>query len=280
MCHVKALTLIHNCACSPDLSLSYFQCDHHHAPFKSEKQNKFQQKKKNSHLLVSLFLCLCQEQGAWRGEQTPHTSDTLTLMTLSENTHKSLAPPTETEDMLTSPNVMTSGEGVGGALEKLVGVLEMYSTPSQQTHLDETPYVLQSLGSTSTSEHRTHTPSDVVDHSLDSRSTHDTHTPITVKPHLEKTEPLAASTSLVSTDADSDSHPTDSNFTQTLCSSTHFILLISSSVCCILSAHFSNSPQGEIKYLFFSQLKFLIQCNSCSLKCQGLDSVTGIYLCN
>ncbi|XP_067242791.1 nesprin-2 isoform X14 [Chanodichthys erythropterus] len=141
------------------------------------------------------------EQGAWRGEQTPHTSDTLTLMTLSENTHKSLAPPTETEDMLTSPNVMTSGEGVGGALGKLVGVLETYSTPSQQTHLDETPYVLQSLGSTNTPEHRTHTPSDVVDHSLDSRSTHDTHTPITVKPHLEKTEPLAASTSLATGEA-------------------------------------------------------------------------------
>lgn len=222
MCHVKALTLIHTCACSPDLSLSYFQCDHRHAPFKSEKKNKFQQK--NSYLLVSLFLCLCQEQGAWRGEQTPHTSDTLTLMTLSENTHtnpESKAPPKETEDMLTSPNVMISGEGVGGVLEKLVGVLEMHSTPSQQTHLDETPYVLQSLGSTNTPEHHTHTPSDVVDHSLDSRSTYDTHTLITVKPHLEKTEPLAASTSLVSTDADNDSHPTDSNFTQTLCSSTH-----------------------------------------------------------
>ncbi|KAK7140539.1 hypothetical protein R3I94_012967 [Phoxinus phoxinus] len=102
--------------------------------------------------------------------------------------------------MLTSPNAMTSGEEVGGALEKLVGFSEMHSTSSQQTHLDEIPHVLQSLGSTNTPsaktpEHCTHTPSDA-GHSLDSRSTHDTHTPITVKPHLEKTEPLAESTSL------------------------------------------------------------------------------------
>lgn len=109
---------------------------------------------------------------------------------------------------------MISSEEVGGALEKLVGFSEMHSTSSQQTHLDEISYVLQSLGSTNTPsaktpEHCTHTPSDA-DHRLDSRSTHDTHTPIAVKPHLEKTEPLAESTSLVSTDADGESHPTDS----------------------------------------------------------------------
>lgn len=181
-------------------------------------------------------------------------------MTLPENTHKhpeSQAPPTETEVMLTSPNVMTSGEEVGGALEKLVGFSETHSTSSQQTHLDEIPYVLQSLGSTNTlsaktPEHCTHTPSNA-DHRLDSRSTHDTHTPIAVKPRLEKTEPLAESTSLVSTDAVGESHPTDSNLTQTLCSSTHsppdFKWCVLHFICIFHTKEKINT------HLFFLQLK-------------------------
>jgi len=171
-------------------------------------------------------------------------------MTLPENTHKhpeSQAPPTETEDTLTSPNVMTSSEEVGGALEKLVGFSEMHSTSSQQSHLDEIPYVL-----TNTPSAKTHTPSDG-DHRSDSRSKHDTHTPITVKPHLEKTEPLAASTSLVSTDADGESPPTDSHLTQTLCSSTHspldFKWCVLHFICIFLFAHTKEKMLIYLTYL-------------------------------
>lgn len=184
-------------------------------------------------MLVSLFLCLCQEQGAWRGEQTPHTNDTLTLthMTLIDNIQKhseSQAPPTETEDMLTSPNVKTSDKGLGDSLENLEVFSEIDSTLSQQADLEKPTFTPQSLSSTkptntpsvkSPDQHLhtpTHAPSNAEDHRLDSRSTHDTLTPITVKPCLERTEPLAASASLVSTDADSESHPTDSHFTHQL----------------------------------------------------------------
>ncbi len=164
-------------------------------------------------MLVSLFLCLCQEQGAWRGEQTPHTTDTLTL-TLIDNTQKhskSQAPPTETNDMLTLPNVMTSNKWLGDSLEKHEVVSEIHSTFSQQAHLEKPTFVPQSLSSTNTQstkspeqhlDTQTHTPSNAED---------DTHTPITVKSWLERTEPLAASASLVSTDADSESHPTDTS---------------------------------------------------------------------
>lgn len=104
---------------------------------------------------VSLFLCLCQEQGAWRGEQTAHTSDTQIHKT--NNHPQSQAPPTD--------------EGVGGALE--------------QTKLEETLCVSQSFTKLR-QEHHTHTQ--------EQSGTHDT---LITCP--EKTESLAASASLVST---------------------------------------------------------------------------------
>lgn len=170
-------------------------------------------------MLVSLFLCLCQAQGAWRGEQKPHTNDKLTLTHMTQKHSESQAPPTETKDMFTLANVITSDEGVGDSLEKLEVVSEIHSTLSQQKNT----FVPQSLSSTkptntpsakSPEQHLhtlTHTPSNAKDRRLDNRSTHDKHTPITVEPCLERTEPLVASASLVSTDADSESHPTDSH---------------------------------------------------------------------
>lgn len=166
----------------------------------------------------------------------PHTTDTLTLthMTLIDNTQKhseSQAPPTETKDMLTLPNVMTSDEGLGDSLVKLEVVSEIHSTFSQQAHLEKPTFVPQSLSSTNTPSAKspelhlhtqTHTPSNAED---------DTHTPITVKPCLERTEPLAASASLVSTDADSESHPTDSHFTHQL---THLLTSNCSKSECVL----------------------------------------------
>lgn len=162
-------------------------------------------------MLVSLFLCLCQEQGAWRGEQTPHTNDKLTLTHMTQKHSESQAPPPETKDIFTLPNIMITNEKL-----------------SQQAHLEKTTFVPQSLSSTKPTNtpsakspelhlHTlTHTPSNAKDRTLDSRRTHDTHTPITVKPCLERTEPLDASASLVSTDADSESHPTDPHFTHQL----------------------------------------------------------------
>ncbi|XP_073690696.1 nesprin-2-like [Garra rufa] len=145
----------------------------------------------------------CLEQGAWRGEQTPHTNHTLTLthITLIDNTKnhsESQAPSTETQD---SSKVMASDKELGDSTsEKLVVVSEIYSALSQQARLEKNPFVPQSLSSTKPTntasakppEHHLCTPSNAQDHSLDSRSTHDTHTTITVKPCLEKTEPVAS----------------------------------------------------------------------------------------
>lgn len=172
-------------------------------------------------------------------------------MTLIDNTQKhseSQAPPTETKDMLTLPNVTTSDEELGDSLEKLEVVSEIYSTFSKQAHLEKPTFVPQSLSSTkptntpsakSPEQHlhtQTHTPSNAED---------DTHAPITVKPCLERTEPLAASASLVSTDANSESHPTDSHFTHQL---THLLTSnCSRSECVAFYLHISLcSPKGEI----------------------------------
>lgn len=204
-------------------------------------------------MLVSLFLCLCQDQGAWRGEQTPHTNDTLKLthITLIDNTKKlseSQSPPTVTQD---SPNVMTSEKELSNYLEQIVEVSEIHSTLSQQACLEKSPFAPQSLSSTNTPsakppEQHLHISSNAEDHRLDSRSTHDTHTSFTVKPCLEKTEPVAASASLVSTDADSESHPTDLHFTRQLthpltsnCSTSECVFHF---ICTFLFAH----PKGEI----------------------------------
>lgn len=193
--HVNALSYYTN-LCMFICSLPPILCDQNHLATEG-KINSNQE-----FTLARLFLSVCQEQGAWRGEQTSDAH------TLTHNKHL-VSQATPIWDTLTSANVLTSDEVKCAMSSEILGVSKIPSSPIQQAYSSETTLNLHQeerftkpIDTTLAVApgHLTHTLTPATDTCIPS-NTEDTHPQITNKPQMEKTEPLATSRSLVSTDA-------------------------------------------------------------------------------